>query len=267
MVLPEWSAADLGGNDVRMIVIFLVALFFISGHDAAADVYKYVSTDGVECYTDAPVNRKAVLMLRETRSSARKRKEITSPITSVSKPAPPPSLSKARSCDLRPRALPVSGIISSSVGLRMDPIDGLLRNHNGVDIAVPEGTPVKPVASGVVTYSGCRNGYGNMVIVEHDNGMITLYAHNRVNLAATGQRVESNGAIALTGSTGRSTGPHLHFEAWLDGENITAEFLEGVPESGRRSFSRASGRKKDIIRKMVMADGTILLTNLPLIHP
>jgi len=106
-----------------------------------------------------------------------------------------------------------------------------------------------------------------LVIVEHDNGMITLYAHNRVNLAATGQRVDNNGAIALTGSTGRSTGPHLHFEAWLDGENITSEFLEGVPRPGRRTFARTVGRKKDIIRKMVMADGTILLTNLPLVHP
>jgi murein DD-endopeptidase MepM/ murein hydrolase activator NlpD len=149
----------------------------------------------------------------------------------------------------------------------VDPIDGLLRNHNGVDIAIPEGTPVKPVAPGIITYSGTRSGYGNIVIVAHDNGMTTLYAHNRVNLAVTGQRVDAGGTIARTGSTGRSTGPHLHFEAWLDGENITSEFLDGVPAVGRHSLSRAVVRKKDNIRKMVMADGTILLTNLPLVHP
>ena len=126
---------------------------------------------------------------------------------------------------------------------------------------------MKPVAAGIISYSGTRNGYGNMVIVEHDDGMTTLYAHNRVNLAATGQRVDTSGAIALSGSTGRSTGPHLHFEAWLDGENITSGFLEGVPATGRRSFSHIVARKKNTIRKMVMADGTILLTNLPLVHP
>jgi len=252
---------------VRKIVIFLSALLFITELQAGADVYKYVSKDGVECYTDAPVNRKAVLLMRETRSSARERKGITStkPVASCS--VFTPSLSKERSRDSRPRALPVSGIISSSVGPRIDPIDGLLRNHNGVDIAVSEGTPVRPVESGVIKYSGSRNGYGNMVIVEHDNGMTTLYAHNRVNLATTGQRVDTNGTIALSGSTGRSTGPHLHFEAWLAGENITSEFLEGVPLTGRRSFARTFERKKNIIRKMVMADGTILLTNLPLVHP
>lgn len=252
---------------MRTIVTFLSALFFITVLQASADVYKYVSKDGVECYTDAPVHRKAVLLMRETRPAAPVRKGSSSPHALVSRPASSPSPAKARCRDSGPRALPVSGIISSSVGLRVDPIDGLLRNHNGVDIAIPEGTPVKPVAPGIITYSGTRSGYGNIVIVAHDNGMTTLYAHNRVNLAVTGQRVDAGGTIARTGSTGRSTGPHLHFEAWLDGENITSEFLDGVPAVGRHSLSRAVVRKKDNIRKMVMADGTILLTNLPLVHP
>lgn len=252
---------------MRTFVIFLSVLFFITELQAGADVYKYVSKDGVVCYTDSPVNRKAVLLMREPRSSAKERKIISSPKPVASWTASTPTPSKERIRNSRSRALPVSGIISSSVGPRIDPVDGLLRNHNGVDIAVAEGTPVMPVESGVIKYSGSRNGYGNMVIVEHDNGMTTLYAHNRVNLATIGQRVDTNGTIALTGSTGRSTGPHLHFEAWMAGENITAEFLQGVPLIGRSSVARTIGRKKNTIRKMVMADGTILLTNLPLVHP
>ncbi|WP_353683448.1 M23 family metallopeptidase [Thermodesulfovibrio sp. 3907-1M] len=114
-------------------------------------------------------------------------------------------------------SLPVSGRITSSFGLRIDPIDGKLRHHNGVDIAVPEGTPVKPVLSGKVVYSGWMGGYGNCVIVEHENGIQTVYAHNSKNLVKTGDVVTSQSIIALSGSTGRTTGPHLHFEVRKDG--------------------------------------------------
>lgn len=250
-----------------MKIIVLVACILAGVRYADADVYKYVSEDGVECYTDAPVNRKAVLMLRERRAQPKAKKPATATFPSPTMASDTPSTSLPQRLNAGKHALPVSGVISSPVGLRYDPIDGLLRNHNGVDIAVPEGTPVKPVAAGFVTYSGSRNGYGNMVIVQHADGMVTLYAHNRTNLVLTGDRVDSGGAIALTGSTGRSTGPHLHFEAWQDGANITSEFLEGGTATGRGHKGRRSGPKKEIIRRLVMADGTILLTNLPLLHP
>ncbi|MGC8795690.1 M23 family metallopeptidase [Thermodesulfovibrio sp.] len=115
-------------------------------------------------------------------------------------------------------SLPVSGRITSSFGLRIDPIDGKLRHHNGIDIAVPEGTPVKPVLSGKVVYSGWRGGYGNCVIVDHGNGIQTVYAHNSKNLVKTGDTVTPQSVVALSGSTGRTTGPHLHFEVHKDGK-------------------------------------------------
>jgi len=117
-------------------------------------------------------------------------------------------------------SLPVSGKITSSFGLRTDPIDGKLRHHNGIDIAVPEGTEIKPVLSGKVVYSGYSNGYGNCVIVEHDNGIQTIYAHNSKNLVKAGDTVTSDTVIALSGSTGRTTGPHLHFEVRKDGKPV-----------------------------------------------
>ncbi|GAB5046987.1 peptidoglycan DD-metalloendopeptidase family protein [Thermodesulfovibrio sp. TK110] len=138
------------------------------------------------------------------------------------------SISKNQKIELKPPSekhnnlpdklsLPVSGRITSSFGLRIDPIDGKLRHHNGIDIAVPEGTPVKPVLSGKVIYSGWMGGYGNCVIVEHENGIQTVYAHNSKNLVKTGDTVTSQSVIALSGSTGRTTGPHLHFEVRKDG--------------------------------------------------
>jgi len=114
-------------------------------------------------------------------------------------------------------SLPVKGVITSQFGLRLDPIDGKRRHHNGIDIAVPEGTPVRPVLSGKVIYSGYSKGYGNFVIVEHEDGIQTLYAHNSKNLVKVGDIVTPETFIALSGSTGRTTGPHLHFEIRKDG--------------------------------------------------
>ncbi len=131
----------------------------------------------------------------------------------------PPSEKKEQQNNLPNKlSLPVSGRITSSFGLRIDPIDGKLRHHNGIDIAVPEGTPVKPVLSGKVVYSGWRGGYGNCVIVDHGNGIQTVYAHNSKNLVKTGDTVTPQSVVALSGSTGRTTGPHLHFEVHKDGK-------------------------------------------------
>jgi len=117
-------------------------------------------------------------------------------------------------------SLPVSGRISSFYGLRVDPIDGTLKKHNGIDIAVSSGTKVRAVSSGKVVYSGYAKGYGNCVIIDHGNGFQTLYAHNSKNLVKTGQEVSQDTVIALSGSTGRVTGPHLHFEVRKDGKPV-----------------------------------------------
>jgi murein DD-endopeptidase MepM/ murein hydrolase activator NlpD len=116
--------------------------------------------------------------------------------------------------------LPVEGKITSGFGLRRDPIDGTLRHHRGIDIAVPEGSSIRAAAPGRVVFSGFSAGYGNTVIIEHDNGLSTLYAHNASNLVKAGDVVDKNSIIALAGSTGRSTGSHLHFEVRKNGTPV-----------------------------------------------
>lgn len=110
--------------------------------------------------------------------------------------------------------------VSSKYGVREDPFTGHERFHHGVDIAAKEGSPVYPAAEGRVIFSGTRGGYGNVVEVLHENGLVTRYGHNSKNLVKEGDRVTTRDAIASVGSTGRSTGPHLHFEILKDGSAI-----------------------------------------------
>lgn len=110
------------------------------------------------------------------------------------------------------QTLPVEGRVSSPTGWRRDPITGEVRYHRGTDIAAPKGTPIQSVSGGTVVESGVKGGYGNAVVVESDDGRKMLYAHNLVNHVAVGDRVRPGEVIAQVGSTGRSTGPHVHFE-------------------------------------------------------
>lgn len=153
--------------------------------------------------------------------------------------------------------LPVEGRISSTVGLRPDPINGEVRMHKGIDIAIAEGTQVKPVAPGRVAYSGMQPGYGNMVIIQHEDGMISIYAHHLRNLVKTGDRVGKETIVAYSGSTGHSTGPHLHFEAWQAGTNVTSAFLPSFAGRKIEASSHLSLEKTNL-RKAIMSDGTIL---------
>jgi murein DD-endopeptidase MepM/ murein hydrolase activator NlpD len=108
--------------------------------------------------------------------------------------------------------LPVNGIISSPEGWRRDPINGEARYHAGTDIAAPAGTPIRAVAGGRVIESGVKSGYGNTVVIQTDDGRKMLYAHNNQNFVRVGDQVAQGEEIAEVGSTGRSTGPHVHFE-------------------------------------------------------
>jgi murein DD-endopeptidase MepM/ murein hydrolase activator NlpD len=111
------------------------------------------------------------------------------------------------------RFAPAGGTVSSEFGWRVDPFTKGKRFHSGLDIAAPVGTPVFNPEPGSVVYAGEYAGYGNVVVVKHDRkGLYTLYGHNSKLLVARGQRVEPGQPVALVGSTGRSTGPHLHFE-------------------------------------------------------
>ena len=113
-----------------------------------------------------------------------------------------------------------SGWQSSSFGNRIDPISGKRAWHTGADFAGREGSDILAVASGVVSWSGVKAGYGTMIEVSHGDGLSTRYAHNQENLVELGDLVRRGDVIALMGSSGRSTGPHVHFEVFKHGRAV-----------------------------------------------
>jgi murein DD-endopeptidase MepM/ murein hydrolase activator NlpD len=118
---------------------------------------------------------------------------------------------------------PVSGAVSSHFGGRSDPFTGEHRHHAGMDIAAPTGTPIMAVEGGEVMLAGHRKGYGNVVMVRHDDGTTGLYAHCHDLGVRKGDRVHAGESIATVGATGRATGPHLHFELRADGKAVNPE--------------------------------------------
>ena len=113
-----------------------------------------------------------------------------------------------------------NGYMSSRFGWRTDPITGKRAMHSGVDFAGKTGSEVVAVAAGVVTWTGKNAGYGNVVEISHGNDLVTRYAHNKQNLVAPGDIVRKGETIALMGSSGRVTGPHVHFEVYKNGRSI-----------------------------------------------
>ena len=114
----------------------------------------------------------------------------------------------------------LKGWMSSRFGYRNDPFNGQVAMHQGVDFAGREGAEVIAVAAGVVTWSGERYGYGQMVEINHGSGYVTRYAHNKENLVQVGDIVKKGQTLALMGSSGRSTGPHVHFEVYKHGRAV-----------------------------------------------
>lgn len=117
--------------------------------------------------------------------------------------------------------LPVKGPVTSGVGWRIDPFGkGRLVFHRGIDIAVPEGTPLRVTRGGWVVHAGIHGGHGLTVIVEHDGGDKTLYGHNAALRVRPGEVLEAGTVVAMSGNTGRSTGPHVHYELWPAGKGV-----------------------------------------------
>jgi len=127
----------------------------------------------------------------------------------------------------KPRGRPITkGWTSSYFGKRPDPFTGRIAMHKGMDFAGKEGSEIVAVASGVVTWSGRRSGYGNLIEINHGNGYATRYGHNAKLLVKVGDSVEKGQVISLMGSTGRSTGPHVHFEVLKNDRQINpAKFV------------------------------------------
>ena len=120
-----------------------------------------------------------------------------------------------------PRFLPVSArLMTSGFGSRMHPILGVQRNHLGVDLAVPSGTPIAATAAGVITYAGWNGGYGLLVSIDHGAGIETRYGHMSRMTVSSGQRVHAGEVLGYVGTTGLTTGPHVHYEVRVNGQAV-----------------------------------------------
>jgi murein DD-endopeptidase MepM/ murein hydrolase activator NlpD len=128
-----------------------------------------------------------------------------------------------------PNGRPSQGYITSGFGSRSDPFTGGRAHHLGIDFSARTGDPVLAAAGGVVSFAGVKNGYGNVVEVDHGNGYTTLYGHNSRLVVRAGDIVRAGQQLAKAGSTGRSTGPHVHFEVHVNGRPVNPRpFLDKV---------------------------------------
>lgn len=128
-----------------------------------------------------------------------------------------------------PTGWPVAGgHLSSSYGYRVHPKTGERQLHTGMDISTPRGTEVKATADGIVSFSGWTKNSGHVVVIEHGYGFSTAYAHNQKNLVKVGEQVHRDDTVAISGSTGLSTGPHVHYEIWKEGRHMNPKtYLAG----------------------------------------
>lgn len=122
-----------------------------------------------------------------------------------------------------PSFAPVDGWIASGFGYRISPFTGDRGMHSGIDIASPIGTPILVPADGVVIFEGKKDGYGNFVMVAHGYGIVSRYGHNAENLVKIGQRVRRGEQIATVGMSGRTTGPHVHYEVVVNGKTLNPQ--------------------------------------------
>ncbi len=127
-----------------------------------------------------------------------------------------------------PLGWPVSGKMTSSFGMRENPFTQEPSFHSGVDISAKAGTAIQATAEGAVSYAGCTSGSGYVVVLEHGLGFSTVYAHNSKNAVKVGQKIRRGDVIAYVGSTGKSTGPHVHYEIWDKRRSVNPKkFLQG----------------------------------------
>lgn len=149
-----------------------------------------------------------------------------------------------RALDGIPQVVPATAqSITSGFGYRRDPFNGLAAMHSGIDFKGPIGSPIFAAADGRITFAGRKGGYGNAVEVTHPNGMLTRYAHlSRIDVRP-GQLVKAGATLGGLGSTGRSTGPHLHFEVRINDRAVNPRpFLETAPDVLKEVRSRRPGR-------------------------
>ncbi|MBI2376676.1 MAG: M23 family metallopeptidase [Deltaproteobacteria bacterium] len=127
-----------------------------------------------------------------------------------------------------PVQVPVDAVTTSGFGTRRDPFSARTKHHDGVDYGAPRGTPVTATADGEVSHAGPRGSYGNLVQIDHGEGLSTRFAHLSKVLVPVGESVKRGQIIGLVGSTGKSTAPHLHYEVWVDDRPLDPAFLMRV---------------------------------------
>ena len=125
-----------------------------------------------------------------------------------------------------PSIWPTRGWVTSGFGFRKSPFTGLREKHEGWDIAARSGSPVRATADGEVVVEGREYGYGNMIEISHGYGVVTRYGHNSKHRVKVGDRVKRGQVISLVGNTGRSTGPHLHYEVLINGKRVSANLAK-----------------------------------------
>ncbi len=140
-----------------------------------------------------------------------------------------------------PSRWPIRGVVNSEFGRRVSPWTGALEHHSGLDIAADIGTTVKAPAPGVVVFTGVMPDYGTTLVLDHGSEIRTLYGHLQKIQVLQGQKVERGQQIALSGNTGRTSGPHLHYEITVRGQPVNPRgYLWDVPEAARAGISAAS---------------------------
>jgi murein DD-endopeptidase MepM/ murein hydrolase activator NlpD len=192
-----------------------------TGDDATGDdpLYEGASKDAVAAATDNGLIERLNALLVDARVAAERLESAAGTIER-----------RQKLLAAIPSRLPVSGPISSGYGVRRSPFDHHFVKHKGLDIAAPLGTPVLASADGDVIFSGWSRAFGKTLVLAHSYGIVTKYAHNSQLYAKVGEHVSKGQLISRVGSTGRSTGPHLHYEVWINGRSVSPRrFLTEQP--------------------------------------
>ncbi len=196
--VPAWTLSMKASG----ILVFLLTLCFIQPlHAEEQPTPSAGSAEGLLASTEQMIEHLILQIDRQKNNHP----EINQPAESNR-----PFLSSV------PNIKPINGSITSSYGMRLHPIYKVIKFHEGTDFSAPEGTRVHATGDGIVTFSGYDRGYGQQITVKHGYGFKTLYAHLSKSLVRQGQRVSRGEIIALSGNTGISTGPHLHYEVQKD---------------------------------------------------
>ena len=153
--------------------------------------------------------------------------------------------------------MPVAGKITSGFGMRFHPILGFTRMHEGIDLSAPWGAPIYAVASGEVSYAGVHGGHGNYVRLEHSGGLGTGYAHMSRIAVASGTHVRAGQVIGYVGSSGLSTGAHLHYEVYRNGETANPLSVHFAPGSGAKLPGSLAAFRSQLAKMLTVKPGVV----------